>query len=66
VHLGGLLADNQLAVVSGRQLIQTEEAEVAEDLEECRIVAIRVAQVPFEEDSCENLDENHRRYSEQT
>ena len=43
VHLGCLLADDQLAVVGGRQLIQPEEAQVGEDLVQRRVVPIGVA-----------------------
>ena len=55
VHLGGLLADDQLAVVRGRQLIQAEEAQVREDLVESSVIAIRASQVALKEHTGENL-----------
>lgn len=55
VHLGGFLADYQLAVVLRRQLIKSEEAQVGEDLVNYCVVAIRTSRVPLKEDSCEDL-----------
>ena len=55
VHLGCLLADDQLAVVGRRELIQAEEAQVGKDLEQSRIIAVCSANVLFEEDFSENL-----------
>ena len=55
VHLGRLLADNKLSVVGRGELIQSEEAQVGEDLVEGRIVAIRATQIPLEENFGEDL-----------
>ena len=55
VHLGGLLTDDELTVVLWRQLIQSEEAQVGEDLVNYCIVAIRTARVLLKKDSCEDL-----------
>ena len=55
MHLRGLLADDQLAVVSGWKLIQSEETQIGEDLVKDGIVAVRGASVLLEENSCENL-----------
>ena len=55
VHLVRLLAYHELAIVSWRELIESEEAEVGEDLVQGRIVAISATWVALEENSCENL-----------
>ena len=55
VHLGGLLAHHKLAVVLRRELIETEKAQVSEDLVQSRIVAIRASKVPLKEYFRENL-----------
>ena len=55
VHLLRLLADHQLPVVGRRKLVQTEEAQVGEDLVERGVIAVRAAAVPLEENPGENL-----------
>ena len=62
VHLGGLLAHHQLAVVLRRELIETEKAQVSEDLVQSRIVAICASKVSLKEYFRENLNANKMAY----
>ncbi len=56
VHLLGLLAHHKLAVICGRKLIQSEEAQVGKDLVQNVIVAVGAARASLEENFRKNLD----------
>ena len=55
VHLGRLLTDDKLAIVGGRQLIKSEEAQVGEDLVQRCIVTVCAAEVLLEKHFRKNL-----------
>jgi hypothetical protein len=57
VHLGGLLAHDELSVVRCRQFVQTEEAEVGKDLVQDGVVTVCTARITLEEDFGEDFEE---------
>ena len=55
VHFLGFLAHHKLTVVRRRELIQTEEAQIGEDLVQDVIVAISAARATLKENFRKNL-----------